>query len=170
MGLQQYRLDGLNIHVAGFTNLSRDHLDHHCDMDDYFAAKARLFDEVLSEGGSAVINIDDAYGKKLVSRIKHRPVVVKTFGTSKDADFHIKQISTTNIRARSAACLSGQNLAYPAGTCWHLSGDERPNSGHHVPYERPAACMTRWDLWPISHQCRDACRWCMVIQKAPKLC
>ena len=111
-GLQQHRLDGLNIHVAGFTNLSRDHLDHHCDMDDYFAAKARLFDEVLSEGGSAVINIDDAYGKKLVSRIKHRPVVVKTFGTSKDADFHIKQISTTNVGL-------DLQLVYQAKT-WHI--------------------------------------------------
>ena len=111
-GLQQYRLDGLNIHVAGFTNLSRDHLDHHCDMDDYFAAKARLFNEVLSEGGSAVINIDDAYGKKLVSRIKHRPVVVKTFGTSEDADFHIKQISTTNVGL-------DLQLVYQAKT-WHI--------------------------------------------------
>jgi UDP-N-acetylmuramoyl-L-alanyl-D-glutamate--2,6-diaminopimelate ligase len=111
-GLQQYRLDGLNIHVAGFTNLSRDHLDHHCDMDDYFAAKARLFDEVLSEGGSAVINIDDAYGKKLVSRIKDRPVVVKTFGTSKDADFHIKQISTTNVGL-------DLQLVYQ-GKTWHI--------------------------------------------------
>ena len=111
-GLQQYRLDGLNIHVAGFTNLSRDHLDHHCDMDDYFAAKARLFDEVLSEGGSAVINIDDAYGKKLVSRIKHRPVVVKTFGINKDADFHIKQISTTNVGL-------DLQLVYQAKT-WHI--------------------------------------------------
>jgi UDP-N-acetylmuramoyl-L-alanyl-D-glutamate--2,6-diaminopimelate ligase len=111
-GLQQYRLDGLNIHVAGFTNLSRDHLDHHCDMDDYFAAKARLFNEVLSEGGSAVINIDDAYGKKLVSRIKQRPVVVKTFGTSEDADFHIKQISTTNVGL-------DLQLVYQAKT-WHI--------------------------------------------------
>jgi UDP-N-acetylmuramoyl-L-alanyl-D-glutamate--2,6-diaminopimelate ligase len=111
-GLQQYRLDGLNIHVAGFTNLSRDHLDHHCDMDDYFGAKARLFDEVLSEGGSAVVNIDNAYGKKLVRRIKHRPVVVKTFGTSKDADFHIKQISTTNVGL-------DLQLVYQAKT-WHI--------------------------------------------------
>jgi UDP-N-acetylmuramoyl-L-alanyl-D-glutamate--2,6-diaminopimelate ligase len=63
-GLQQHRLDGLNIHVAGFTNLSRDHLDHHPSMDDYFAAKLRLFEDLLIEGGAAVINIDDAYGKK----------------------------------------------------------------------------------------------------------
>ena len=48
-GLSQYRLDGMNIHLAAFTNLSRDHLDHHADMTSYFAAKIRLFTELLSE-------------------------------------------------------------------------------------------------------------------------
>ena len=41
-GLDQFRLDGVRINVAGFTHLSRDHLDHHTDMETYFAAKARL--------------------------------------------------------------------------------------------------------------------------------
>jgi UDP-N-acetylmuramoyl-L-alanyl-D-glutamate--2,6-diaminopimelate ligase len=96
-GLQQHRLDGLNIHVAGFTNLSRDHLDHHPSMDDYFAAKLRLFEDLLIEGGAAVINIDDAYGKKIVERVKDRPIVLKTYGTSKAADFYIKDICTTEF-------------------------------------------------------------------------
>jgi UDP-N-acetylmuramoyl-L-alanyl-D-glutamate--2,6-diaminopimelate ligase len=64
-GLAQHRLDGLKIHVAGFANLSRDHLDHHTDMESYFAAKARLFTELLMPGGTAVINIDDPYGARL---------------------------------------------------------------------------------------------------------
>ncbi len=96
-GLQQHRLDGLNIHVAGFTNLSRDHLDHHINMDDYFAAKLRLFEALLIEGGGAVINIDDAHGQQIVARIKDRPIVVKTYGTSKAADFYIKDITTTDF-------------------------------------------------------------------------
>ena len=96
-GLQQFRLDGLKIHVAGFTNLSRDHLDHHLDMENYFAAKLRLFEDLLIDGGSAVINIDDAYGKKIVERLKDLPIVVKTYGTSKAADFYIKDISTTDF-------------------------------------------------------------------------
>ena len=96
-GLQQYRLDGLNIHVAGFTNLSRDHLDHHLNMDGYFAAKLRLFEDLLIVGGGAVINIDDAYGKKIVKRIKGLPIVLKTYGTSKAADFCIKDIATTDF-------------------------------------------------------------------------
>ena len=96
-GLQQHRLDGLNIHVAGFTNLSHDHLDHHPSMDDYFAAKLRLFEDLLIEGGGAVINIDDAYGKKISEHIKDRPIVVKTYGTSKAADFYIENICTTDF-------------------------------------------------------------------------
>ncbi len=96
-GLQQHRLDGLNIHVAGFTNLSRDHLDHHDDMDSYFEAKACLFERLLIEGGSAVVNIDDPYGKALVERIKRQPNVIKTFGISEYADFHIDEITPTAV-------------------------------------------------------------------------
>ena len=111
-GLQQHRLDGLNIHVAGFTNLSRDHLDHHRNMDDYFAAKLRLFEDLLIEGGGAVINIDDAHGNKIVERMKGRPIVVKTFGTSQAADFQIKNIATTNFGL-------DLNVVYQ-GRTWHI--------------------------------------------------
>lgn len=57
-GLSQYRLDGVEVRAAAFTNLTRDHLDYHPDMDDYFAAKARLFSEVLADSGTAVLNAD----------------------------------------------------------------------------------------------------------------
>jgi UDP-N-acetylmuramoyl-L-alanyl-D-glutamate--2,6-diaminopimelate ligase len=54
--------------VAVFTNLTQDHLDYHKDMEDYFEAKALLFnDEYLS--GRAIINLDDAYGKRLIERL-----------------------------------------------------------------------------------------------------
>ncbi|RIV83177.1 UDP-N-acetylmuramoyl-L-alanyl-D-glutamate--2,6-diaminopimelate ligase [Aurantiacibacter xanthus] len=62
-GLSQYRNEGIEVAAGAFTNLSRDHLDYHRDMDDYFAAKMRLFSEVVSEDGSAVIWIDDKWGK-----------------------------------------------------------------------------------------------------------
>ena len=54
-GLSQYRNEGLPIAAAAFTNFSRDHLDYHKDMEDYFAAKMRLFDEVVSDGASVVV-------------------------------------------------------------------------------------------------------------------
>ncbi len=58
-GLDQYRLDGVRIAAAAFTNLSRDHLDYHGDMGAYLAAKRRLFTELAAPGGTAVLNADD---------------------------------------------------------------------------------------------------------------
>lgn len=62
------RIDGVFYDVALFTNLSQDHLDFHRDLDDYFAAKARLFQPELSRVG--VTNIDDAYGRELLTVAK----------------------------------------------------------------------------------------------------
>ncbi len=58
-GLEQCRLDGVRIELAAFTNLSRDHLDYHGSMEDYLAAKQRLFSQLLEVGGVAVINAAD---------------------------------------------------------------------------------------------------------------
>lgn len=55
-GLDMYRLDGVSFAAAAFTNLSRDHLDYHGSMEAYRAAKLRLFEELLSTGGTAVVN------------------------------------------------------------------------------------------------------------------
>ena len=54
-GLSQFRNEGLNVAAGAFTNFSRDHLDYHADMEEYFAAKMRLFDEVVTDGGTAVV-------------------------------------------------------------------------------------------------------------------
>lgn len=58
-GLDQRRLDGVRIAAAGFTNLTRDHLDYHATLDNYRCSKLRLFNELLPEGAPAVINADD---------------------------------------------------------------------------------------------------------------
>lgn len=57
-GLDQRRLDSLSFQAAAFTNISRDHLDYHADMEDYFQAKARLFSDLLAVDGVAVLNAD----------------------------------------------------------------------------------------------------------------
>ena len=57
-GLAQFRLDGVRLAAAGFTNLSRDHLDYHVSFDAYRAAKLRLFGELLPPGAAAVLNAD----------------------------------------------------------------------------------------------------------------
>ncbi len=64
-GLVQCRLDGVKLAAVGFTNLSQDHFDYHESMEDYFQAKARLFNTLAGEGTPAVINVDGQYGKRM---------------------------------------------------------------------------------------------------------
>ncbi|WP_108483441.1 UDP-N-acetylmuramoyl-L-alanyl-D-glutamate--2,6-diaminopimelate ligase [Oceaniglobus ichthyenteri] len=66
-GLAQRRLDGVRLSAAAFTNFSQDHLDYHETFDEYFAAKAGLFNRVLSEDAVAVINIDDPRGPDMAA-------------------------------------------------------------------------------------------------------
>ncbi|MBM4135318.1 MAG: UDP-N-acetylmuramoyl-L-alanyl-D-glutamate--2,6-diaminopimelate ligase [Nitrospira sp.] len=68
--LAQYRVDGARFKTAVFTNLTRDHLDFHKTMEEYFKAKVRLFTEILDREGTAIINIDDPYGVRLYSEIR----------------------------------------------------------------------------------------------------
>ncbi|HEX2559986.1 UDP-N-acetylmuramoyl-L-alanyl-D-glutamate--2,6-diaminopimelate ligase [Phenylobacterium sp.] len=61
-GIDQRRLDGVKLTAAGFLNLTQDHLDYHGTMEAYLAAKLRLFETLLTRGGTAVLNADsDAY-------------------------------------------------------------------------------------------------------------
>ena len=94
-GLDQARLDGVVPKVAAFTNLTQDHLDYHGNMDDYFAAKARLFTEILPVDGVAVVNIDDEYGCK----IQHENII--TYGCSENAEVRLLSQEPT---------ASGQNI------------------------------------------------------------
>ena len=64
-GLEQRRLDGLVLSAGAFTNITRDHLDHHKDFEDYFQQKLRLFSELLPEGAAAIVNMDDPNGARV---------------------------------------------------------------------------------------------------------
>jgi UDP-N-acetylmuramoyl-L-alanyl-D-glutamate--2,6-diaminopimelate ligase len=80
-GLSQYRNEGPSVTAAAFTNLSRDHLDYHKDMEDYFAAKLRLFDEVVDAGGTAVVWADDGdWSARAAERAKARGLRLLTVG------------------------------------------------------------------------------------------
>lgn len=88
-GLDQKRVDTLNFTAAAFTNLSRDHLNYHGTLDAYFAAKARLFTELLPKDAPAIIYIDDPWGQKLADMLAatHHPMI--TIGRSPKATWHI---------------------------------------------------------------------------------
>jgi UDP-N-acetylmuramoyl-L-alanyl-D-glutamate--2,6-diaminopimelate ligase len=79
-GLSQYRTEGLPVMVGAFTNLSRDHLDYHGTMDAYFDAKMRLFTEVVSDDGAAVIWADDPRSDNVVAIATKRGLRVLTVG------------------------------------------------------------------------------------------
>jgi len=66
-GLDQHRLDGVRLQAAAFTNLGRDHMDYHATVEDYFAAKMRLFAELLPEGATAVIDADGPYAARVAT-------------------------------------------------------------------------------------------------------
>ncbi len=79
-GLDQERLLGVPVTAAAFTNLTRDHLDYHGDEERYFAAKCRLFSEILLPGGTAVINADSPYGSRLARLCRAKGHEVWTYG------------------------------------------------------------------------------------------
>ena len=83
-GLSQYRLSGLNVKVAVFTNLSHDHLDYHNEKENYFAMKKRLFTEVLSINGMTVLNKDIKEFNELFLLSCSKNVI--TYGFDNDAD------------------------------------------------------------------------------------
>ena len=84
-GLAQYRTEGLPVSAAAFTNLSRDHLDYHGDMDSYFDAKMRLFDEVVASDGTAIVWADDAWSDKVIQRATKRGLRVLSVGVKGQA-------------------------------------------------------------------------------------
>jgi UDP-N-acetylmuramoyl-L-alanyl-D-glutamate--2,6-diaminopimelate ligase len=83
-GLDQHRLDGVRITAAAFTNLSRDHLDYHPTIEAYLAAKVRLFEDLVTPGGTAVIGADDCYAGKVVDAAKKRGLKILTVGEKGD--------------------------------------------------------------------------------------
>jgi UDP-N-acetylmuramoyl-L-alanyl-D-glutamate--2,6-diaminopimelate ligase len=79
-GLDQRRLDGVHLSAAAFTNLSRDHLDYHPDLDSYLAAKLRLFDTLLRPGQVAVIDADAQIAPQVIAACKAAHLRLFTIG------------------------------------------------------------------------------------------
>jgi UDP-N-acetylmuramoyl-L-alanyl-D-glutamate--2,6-diaminopimelate ligase len=134
--LEQQRVAGMSFDAAAFTNLTRDHLDFHHDLDDYFAAKARLFTEVLPASRKrdpvAVVNVDEEPGQRLAALVRARVVRVSR---TRPADVQVLDASTTLAGTRATLALGGrrveivsplvgaphlENVALAAGLAWAL--------------------------------------------------
>ena len=109
--LAQYRVDGADFNTAVFTNLTRDHLDYHKTMENYFEAKERLFREILNKDGTAVINVDDPYGKRLVSLLIDRKPsqMILTYGLEAGADIMACDIDNSFRGLRFRISFQGRN-------------------------------------------------------------
>ena len=97
--ISQQRIAGVDFDVAIFTNLTQDHLDFHGNMENYFMAKAALFEEMAlnktKKKKVALINIDDSYGKRLVEILQGR-MPIKTYGATLGADFRMQTMQTSS--------------------------------------------------------------------------
>jgi len=85
-GLDQFRLDGLRLTAAGFTNLSRDHIDYHGTMAAYLASKLRLFTELMPSGGTAVLNADSEVYDAVRDAAVDAGLAILTYGRNADDD------------------------------------------------------------------------------------
>ncbi len=98
--LEQQRVYGTPFDVAVFTNLTRDHLDYHRTMEEYFSSKQVLFEGCGTDAPrAAVLNTDDEYGQKLVKVSKKRSAEVLTYGLAK-GDFHAERVEITSRGTR----------------------------------------------------------------------
>ncbi len=97
-----HRCDALRFRVAVFTNLTRDHLDYHETMKNYYDAKKQLFDGRLGEKpASSVINIDDEYGARLADELKKNNQRVVTFAQNNPADLTAENIEVSLTKGTS---------------------------------------------------------------------
>ena len=143
-GLSQYRSEGVPVQVAAFTNLSRDHLDYHGDMDAYFEAKMRLFDEVVHENGTAVIWADDEWSGKAIARAKLRALRLITVGEQGDGICLISrtptqlgqtlelkiQGETSKVKLPLIGAYQAANVLVAAGIVLASGGDVEDVLGH----------------------------------------
>jgi UDP-N-acetylmuramoyl-L-alanyl-D-glutamate--2,6-diaminopimelate ligase len=83
-GLAQFRLDGVVVAAAAFTNLTRDHLDYHGTMQAYLAAKLRLFSDIVVDGGTAVVCADDDHANAVHRAAADRGLRTLTYGHKGD--------------------------------------------------------------------------------------
>ena len=107
-----HRCDWLRFKVAIFTNLTRDHLDYHHTMENYFDAKKKLFDGRLGyHPGSAVVNLDDEWGRKLATELKNAGQRTVTFSLDPNsgADLFADDVEVSLVRGTSFT------LKLPAG-------------------------------------------------------
>ncbi len=111
IGMQEGRVDSLNFRACLFTNLGRDHLDYHSTVENYFAAKLRLFTEILPRSRRAetvaVVNGDDPYGRRVLDAVKGRKL---SFGFDRALDVHPESFTTALSGTHATVSVLGKKI------------------------------------------------------------
>ncbi|MFC3722272.1 UDP-N-acetylmuramoyl-L-alanyl-D-glutamate--2,6-diaminopimelate ligase [Neoaquamicrobium sediminum] len=106
-GLDQRRLDGVRLAAGGFTNLGRDHMDYHPTVEEYHAAKMRLFTELLPKGAPAVVFADDAWSRPTIDAARGAGLEVLTVGRKGDF-LQLKRVEHERFRQRAEIATGGE--------------------------------------------------------------
>ncbi|MEI8295947.1 MAG: UDP-N-acetylmuramoyl-L-alanyl-D-glutamate--2,6-diaminopimelate ligase [Alphaproteobacteria bacterium] len=108
-GLAQYRLHGVSLSAAGWTNLTQDHLDYHGSLDDYFKAKVKLIEEILPADKPIVMNVDTAYAVDLEASIRARSQQCISYGVEKSAFLEARNIKLSSRDIQFALWVDGKS-------------------------------------------------------------
>jgi UDP-N-acetylmuramoyl-L-alanyl-D-glutamate--2,6-diaminopimelate ligase len=109
-GIDQKRIFGAAFDVAVFLNLTRDHLDYHKDMENYYQVKRRLFTGEIGDAPRiAVVNLDDGYGQRLANDLKVTETIITFSLSNPDADFYLTEYTCHHAGSRFT-------LNWPCGT------------------------------------------------------
>ena len=131
-GLDQYRLDGVRVSTGAFTNLSRDHLDYHPDLESYLGAKLRLFSELIVPGGTAVIVAGHDGSAAAAAAARKRKLDVLTVGREGEG---IRLLDARDGNSRSSFRWSAPSRSRMR--LWPPGLRSRPEA-------IPRACLPRW--------------------------
>lgn len=107
-GLDQRRLDGVDIKAAAFINIGRDHLDYHPTLEDYFRAKQRLFDVLLPDDGCAVIGIDQPEAQAIVDICRRRGLRMIRVGHDEASDLRVVAQAPDEFGQRISVIYDGE--------------------------------------------------------------
>ena len=104
--LEMYRVNDVQVNVAIFTQLSQDHLDYHDNMENYFQAKLKLFSQ-LNENSTAVINMDDEYGGRIIELVKSNVI---TYGFNEQANVHPISYKLSTAGTKAHISIDGKEI------------------------------------------------------------